>query len=66
MARPAVLTGTVFLCITGLILLLYAPFRALPLSKRQSAGEILPSAATSQAQENGDYLVGVGKADITG
>lgn len=65
MAKPVAVTVMAFLLFVGL-LLLWAPFSFSQTSGVQPVGKVSNATVTSDAQTSGDYLVGVGKADITG
>jgi hypothetical protein len=61
MARPVVMAAMALLTFLGFLFLLF------PSSFSQSSEPIgKASDSTISAQQDGDYLVGVGKADITG
>lgn len=65
MAKPVAVTVMAFLLFVGL-LLLWAPLSFSQTPGVQPVGKASNATVTSDAQASGDYLVGVGKADITG
>lgn len=65
MAKPVVLSIMAFLFFLGLLVLL-APFSTTELLGVKSIGKDLNATASSDTDAGGEYLIGVGKADITG